>query len=126
MNKGGVFVVGALIGFAVGIFSAPKPGVESRAEAAEFARGLWGTGQEYYQQGAQRFQSAASNIRPNIDQRNDQLQAKIDAARKIISEQVARNAEAARAAAGEERAVETEIAAEAEATMPAETEEKAE
>ncbi len=112
MNKGGVFVVGALFGFAIGIFTAPKPGVESRAEAAEFARELWGQGQDYYQHSAQRFQSSVSSMRPGMDQRNDQLQSKIDAARKIISEQVAKNAEAAKKASEEADAVETEATTE--------------
>ncbi len=101
MNKGGVFIVGALIGFAAGVLIAPKSGAETRADAAGFARDIVGQGQDFYQQGTQRFKTSASSARFNGEQGNDQLQAKIDAARKIISEQVARNAEATRKATEE-------------------------
>lgn len=95
MGKGGVFFVGALMGFAAGVFLAPKTGAENREDAKEFARSVLGQGQEYYKQGSERFQSSVSSFRPAGEQ-GDQLQAKIDAARKIISEQVAKNAAAAK------------------------------
>ncbi len=115
MGKGGAFFAGALCGVVAGIFLAPKPGADSRAEAAEQLRSVLDQGQDYYQKGVQRFHSSVSSIRPSIDQKNDQLQAKIDAARKIISEQVAKNAtEAAEAAtAAEEAGVEVSAQVEA-------------
>ena len=116
MNKGGVFLIGGIIGFAAGIFLAPKDGESNRADAADWARELLGQGQERYQQGAQRIQSSISSVRPSADAKNDQLQAKIDAARKIIAEQVAKNAAAAKAAIEED----AQIVAEAiEETAPA-------
>ncbi len=112
MGKSGAFFAGALCGLVAGIFMAPKAGSESRADAADQLRNIWGQGQDYYQKGVQRFQSSVSSMRPGIDQKNDQLQAKIDAARKIISEQVAKNAAEAAAAAAEAEEAGVEVAAE--------------
>ncbi len=132
MNKGGVFVIGALLGAAAGLFLAPKSGEENREDAKEFARGCLGQSQEYYQQGVQHFQSSVSSIRPTVDQSNDQLQAKIDAARKIIAEQVAKNAAASKAAADANETIDAEaeqaeqVAEEAEPVEAAEPEAEAE
>lgn len=92
MDKTGAFFAGALCGFVAGVFLAPKSGAENRADAVDQVRSVWNQGQDYCQQGVENFQSSVSSMRPSIDQKNDQLQAKIDAARKIISEQVAKNA----------------------------------
>ena len=108
MNKGGAFFLGAVLGLTAGIFLAPKSGEENLADAKEFAKDVIGQGQAYYQQGVQAY----SGVRPSIDEKNDQLQAKIDAARKIISEQVAKNAEAAKQAIAEAAAAD-EVEAEA-------------
>ena len=95
MGKGGAFFVGGLIGFAAGVFLAPKAGPENREDAKEFIRGIMGQGQGDNKQGSERFTSSVSSVRSD-DPKADQLQAKIDAARKIISEQVAKNAAAAK------------------------------
>lgn len=113
MNKAGAFIVGGLIGFAIGVFTAPKDGEQNRADAAEFARGVIGQGQERYQQASQRFQSSVSSARTSAEAKNDQLQAKIEAARKIISEQVAKNAAAAKQAIEDDAAKADEIPVEA-------------
>lgn len=113
MNKAGAFFIGGLIGFAIGVFTAPKDGEQNRADAADFARGVIGQGQERYQQGKERIQSSISSARVSAEAKNEQLQAKIDAARKIISEQVAKNAAAAKQALEDEAAKDNEIPAEA-------------
>ena len=110
MNKGGAFILGAAFGLAAGLFLAPKSGEENLADAKEFARDILGQGQEYYNQGVERVQSRAG---ASAADKNDQLQAKIEAARKIISEQVAKNAEAAKQAVAAAAAVEVEAAEEA-------------
>ena len=96
MGRGSAFFAGALMGFAAGFFLAPKPGAENREDAKEFAREILGQGQSYAKQSSERFQSSVSSFRSAPDSGSDQLQAKIDAARKIISEQVAKNAAAAK------------------------------
>ena len=98
MRKGGVFFVGAMMGCAAGFFLAPKTGAENREDAKAYIRKLLGQGQEYYGKGSERFRSSVSTVGAGADAKSDQLQAKIDAARKIISEQVAKNAAATKEA----------------------------
>ena len=124
MGKGGAFFAGALMGFAAGFFLAPKTGAENREDAKEFARGLMGQGQSYAKQGSERFQSSVSSFRSSGEAGGDQLQAKIDAARKIISEQVAKNAAAAKESI-EEKAEEVVEAVEEKAEKVAEAVEEA-
>ena len=124
MNKGGAFVIGAIVGLAAGIFLAPKSGEENLADAKEFARDMIGPGPAYYQQGTDKVQARVSAVRSTADDKNDQLQAKIDAARKIISEQVAKNAAAAKESI-EEKAEEVVEAVEEKAEKVAEAVEEA-
>ncbi len=156
-KKLGIFLAGGVIGAAVALLYAPRPGAETRAIVAEKANEAWSQaqelgaqavvrgqeayagavaqGQRVYDQAqdlgqavyanvatasqaagihaaavgkqayegarvgahaaARRMQSAAENMRPVFSAKNDELRAKIDAARERIAAQVAKNAEAA-------------------------------
>lgn len=194
-NKLGIFLAGGVIGAAVALLYAPRPGVETRAMVAERANEAWGQaqdlggqvavrGQEAYAtavaQGqraygqaqefgqtvytnvtaasqaagaraaamgkqayesasagakqayeaaaagakqayagaktgaaaaAQRMQETADTVRPIFAEKNDELRAKIDAARERIAAQVTKNAEAAHAAVAEKAPIAAEGAA---------------
>lgn len=194
-NKLGIFLAGGVIGAAVALLYAPRPGVETRAMVADRANEAWGQaqnlggqmaarGQEAYAgavayghqaygqaaelgqtvytnvtakgqaagaraaeigkqayenasvgakqayetaaagakqayagaktgaaAAAQRVQSTAENVRPIFAEKNDELRAKIDAARERIAAQVAKNAEAAHAAVAEKAPIAAEGAA---------------
>lgn len=183
-NKLGIFLAGGVIGAAVALLYAPRPGVETRAMVADRANEAWGQaqnlggrmaarGQEAYAgavayghqaygqaaefgqtvytnvaakgqaagaraaeigkqayenasagakqayagaktgaaAAAQRVQSTAENVRPIFAEKNDELRAKIDAARERIAAQVTKNAEAAHAAVAEKAPIAAEGAA---------------
>jgi gas vesicle protein len=194
-NKLGIFLAGGVIGAAVALLYAPRPGVETRAMVAERANEAWGQaqdfggqvavrGQEVYAgavaQGqraygqaqefgqtvytnvtaasqaagaraaamgkqayesasagakqayeaasagakqayagaktgaaaaAQRVQETAETVRPIFAEKNDELRAKIDAARERIAAQVTKNAEAAHAAVADKAPIAAEGAA---------------
>lgn len=183
-NKLGIFLAGGVIGAAVALLYAPRPGVETRAMVAERANEAWGQaqdfggqvavrGQEVYAgavaQGqraygqaqefgqtvytnvtaasqaagaraaamgkqayeaaaagakqayagaktgaaaaAHRVQETAETVRPIFAEKNDELRAKIDAARERIAAQVTKNAEAAHAAVADKAPIAAEGAA---------------
>ena len=117
MGKCSAFCAGAVVGLAAGLFLAPKSGPENLADAQEKVRELLDQGQEYCMAGAQRFQSSVSAA--SSSDQAEKLQAKIDAARKIIAEQVSKNAvkdasdsDVVETSAIEEEAAEEENAAE--------------
>ncbi|MDR1422490.1 MAG: YtxH domain-containing protein [Coriobacteriales bacterium] len=96
MGKFGSFVIGGLVGAALGILFAPRSGEETRAQLAEKADEYWGKGVSFYDQGKARVQEGVAGVQPVINQKSDELRAKIDNARTLIAEQVAKNAAAAR------------------------------
>jgi gas vesicle protein len=108
-NKGfgfgiGTFVIGAGLGVLAGLLYAPRAGVETRAMISEKVDEYWGQGQELYARGVERVQDtynvAAGKVdevrdgaRPYIEDRNDELRSKINAARDRIAKEVSKNAE---------------------------------
>jgi gas vesicle protein len=75
---------------------APRSGEETRALVAEKADEYWGRGQTWYDQGKSRVQEGVAGVQPAINRTSDELREKIDNARVLIAEQVAKNAAAAR------------------------------
>ncbi len=65
-------------------------------------------GKQVYEAAAQRVHSTAEAVRPIFVEKNDDLRAKIDAARERIAAQVAKNAEEAQAAMAEKSPIATE------------------
>lgn len=93
------------------------------ARGQEFAQAAQARGQQIYGQATARVQEVASNINPGFGQRDDELRAKIEAARQRIANQVAQNAEQSSAAAESTIPVSpeaTEAAAPAAPATPAE------
>jgi len=92
----GSFIVGGLVGAVVALLYAPRPGSETRALVADKVDEIWGQGQAYTQSAYAKIQEGFSVAQPIISQKNDELREKIESARAIIAEQVAKNAAAAR------------------------------
>ncbi|MFR3273482.1 MAG: YtxH domain-containing protein [Slackia sp.] len=64
-------------------------------------RQAYETAAQHVQGAAQKAQKTADAVKPAFSEKNDELRAKIDAARERIAAQVAKNAEAAHAAVAE-------------------------
>jgi gas vesicle protein len=90
------FLVGGALGAGLALLLAPRSGEETRALVAEKADECWGKGQTWYDQGKTRVQEGVAGVQPAINQKGDELREKIDNARTLIAEQVAKNAAAAR------------------------------
>ena len=96
MGKVGSFILGGLVGATVALIFAPRSGEETRALVAEKADEYWGKGQTWYNQGKVYVKEGVSGVQPTISKKSDELRQKIDNARTLIAEQVAKNASAAR------------------------------
>jgi gas vesicle protein len=96
MGRFGSFLLGGAIGAGIALLLAPRSGEETRALVAEKADEYWGRGQTWYDQGKTRFQEGVAGVQPAINRTGDELRDKIDNARTLIAEQVAKNAAAAR------------------------------
>ena len=102
----GAFVVGAAAGAIAGLLYAPKSGRETRALVADKAQDAWGATQEFSKSAGVRVneigstvsnkgKEVVSQVRPVFEEKNDELKAKIDVARKRIAAQVNKNANGA-------------------------------
>ena len=92
----GCFLLGGVVGAGIALLFAPRPGVETRALIAEKADDYWGKGQTWYDQGKSYVRESVADVQPSINKKSDELRQKIDNARALIAEQVAKNAAAAR------------------------------
>jgi gas vesicle protein len=96
MGKFGSFLLGGAIGAGIALLFAPRTGEETRALVAEKADEYWGRGQTWYDQGKTRVQDSVAGVPSAVNKTGDELREKIDNARALIAEQVAKNAAAAR------------------------------
>jgi gas vesicle protein len=96
MGKFGSFLLGGAVGVGLTLLFAPRAGEETRALVAEKADEYWGRGQTWYDQGKTRIQDSVAGVQPAVARTGDELRDKIDSARALIAEQVAKNAAAAR------------------------------
>ncbi len=90
------FLVGGLLGAGIALLFAPRSGSETRALLTDKAEELWGEGTEFYSHGYEKIKTEAANVQATAAKANDELRAKIENARKVIAEQVAKNAQSAR------------------------------
>jgi gas vesicle protein len=101
MGRFGSFLLGGAIGAGIALLFAPRTGEETRALVAEKADEYWGKGQDLYGQGKTRIQDGVASVPSAVNRTGDELREKIDNARVLIAEQVAKNAAAARDAINE-------------------------
>jgi gas vesicle protein len=95
MGKGIAFIIGGVVGAGIALLYAPRPGAETRAIVADKVEELWGEGQAVYTKSRTYVQEGVANVREH-GIKTDELREKIDNARAVIAEQVAKNAAAAR------------------------------
>jgi gas vesicle protein len=96
MGRLGSFLLGGAIGAGVALLFAPRAGEETRALIAEKADEYWGMGQTWYDQGKTRVQAGIADVPSTVARTGEDLREKIENARTLIAEQVAKNAAAAR------------------------------
>ena len=73
----GAFVLGGLVGAALGLLFSPRSGRENREYIAAKANEYWGEGKEFYE-----------TNRAKVVEETEEIRAKIDAARDRLKEQV--------------------------------------
>jgi gas vesicle protein len=96
MGRLGYFLLGGAVGAGIALLFAPRTGEETRALVAERADEYWGRGQTWYSEGKTRIQDGVAAVATSTTKTGDELREKIESARTLIAEQVARNAAAAR------------------------------
>ena len=74
-------MVGAACGFAAGILTAPRPGSESRAMAADAMNDAWDSAIDSYERGTRIVNEKLSSSCPGMGSTTDELRAKVDLAR---------------------------------------------
>jgi gas vesicle protein len=90
------FLFGGAVGLVAGLLFAPRAGEETRALVADKVDEYWGKGQDFYTKGVTRVQTGVADIKPQVTQKGDELRDKIENARNLIADQVAKNAATAR------------------------------
>ena len=96
MGRLGAFLLGGVVGAGVALFFAPRTGEETRALIADKADEYWGKGQVWTEKSKVYIQEGVASVQPTISKKGDELRQKIENARTLIAEQVAKNASAAR------------------------------
>ncbi len=79
-------IVGASVGAMVGILTAPRPGAETRAMAADAVNDAWDGAMDAYERQASVVTSRINDFRPQVDATTDELRAKVDAARERMDQ----------------------------------------
>jgi gas vesicle protein len=100
------FVVGGLIGASAALLFAPRTGVETRSLVAEKIDTAWGQVGEACPQCKTAVESTVANAKDAVHA--DELREKIENARTVIAEQVAKNAQQARDAINDKVPVATD------------------
>jgi gas vesicle protein len=119
MGKGfavGSFIFGGLLGAGLALLYAPHTGTENRAVVADKVNALWGESKEAVSHGRTYVANGVAHVREN-GIKGDELREKIENARSVIAEQVAKNAAAAREAVGNKIPVAAERISQAATTV---------
>lgn len=89
----GAFLLGGVVGAALGLLFAPRSGKETRDMIADKAEEYWGEGVEMYNSGMEKVNEAYETGKDKVAETSEQLRTKIDEARGRLQEQVAKSAE---------------------------------
>jgi len=90
------FIVGCLVGAAVGILYAPKAGKETREDVSAWLDENFEQGRESYEAQRERVLKAVETGRENVAQKSDEVRIKIEQAKERLKEQVDQATESAR------------------------------
>lgn len=94
----GAFILGGLIGAALGLLFAPRSGKETREMIASKADEYWGQGVEMYNTGKEKAAEYYEKGMETAGDAGDAMRDKIDSARSRLQEQVAKASDTARGA----------------------------
>ncbi len=97
----GAFLLGGLIGAALGLLFAPRSGKETREAIAEGAEKYWAEGKDLYDTGVTKVTEVYESGREVASEKTEELRAKIDTARDRLKEQVEGVSDTARAKVAE-------------------------
>ncbi|MEI7813370.1 MAG: YtxH domain-containing protein [Coriobacteriia bacterium] len=92
----GAFLLGGLIGAALGLLFAPRSGKEMRDLIAEKSGEYWGEAEDFYVVGKEKVTDAVAAGQQTASEKGEQLRSKIDEARGRLQDQVARSASSAK------------------------------
>ena len=92
----GAFMLGGLIGAALGLLFAPRSGKEMRELIAERGGEYWGDAGEFYVAGKEKVTDVVTDAQQTASEKGEQLRSKIDEARSRLQDQVARSATTAK------------------------------
>jgi len=91
----GAFLLGGLVGAALGLLFAPRSGKETRDVIAARAEEYWGQGVDLYHTGVERAGEVYEQGRETVTVKGEELRGRIDEARGRWQEKVAKSAETA-------------------------------
>lgn len=92
----GAFMLGGLIGAALGLLFAPRSGKEMRELIAERGGEYWGDAGEFVAASKDKVTDVVADAQQTATEKGEQLRSKIDEARSRLQDQVARSASTAK------------------------------
>lgn len=92
----GAFLLGGLIGAALGLLFAPRSGKETRDMISEKADEYWGQGVDLYNTGVEKGREYYERGKESASTTAEDVREKIDSARSRLQEQVAKTSDMAR------------------------------
>ncbi len=84
----GAFVLGGLVGAALGLLFSPRSGRENREYVAAKANEYWGEGREFYETSRAKVVEESEEIRAKIDAARDRLKDQVEAVSQQTKEKV--------------------------------------
>lgn len=90
------FILGGIIGAAIGVLYAPKAGKETREELWDWADNYLEQGRENYEAQRERVLKAVDSSREAVYQKSEELKTKVEEAKERLKEQVDQATESAR------------------------------
>lgn len=92
----GAFLLGGLVGAALGLLFSPRSGRENREFISTKAQEYWGEGKEFYETSRAKVVDETEELRLKIDAARDRLKEQVGAATETAKSKVAQMANAER------------------------------
>jgi gas vesicle protein len=88
----GAFLLGGLVGAALGLLFSPRSGRENREFISSKAQEYWGEGKEFYETSRAKVMDETEELRVKIDAARDRLKEQVGTATQTAKEKVAQMA----------------------------------